>query len=605
MRPAFSDSDLAAIRAELDALLSAPGFAGSPRRARLLRYLADRTLDGSEISEYGIGLDVFGKTPSFDPRIDSTIRSEISRLRAKLKEHYAVEGLKGGVSIELPPRGYAVEFKIQQQAAEPRRASPWRWVPIAVTAGIILAAAGFGAWKAARKPIDSLVVLPFQNLSPDPGNEYLADGFTEELTNDLAQWPDLRVVARTSAYQFKGKGVDVREVGRRLNVAAALEGSVEKSGDRVRVTAQMNRTSDGYHIWSKSFEGRSADVMVLKEQLARSIADMVRGGGQAAARPAARSTTNPEAMELYLRGNYEYSRHTPEAYTQALNLCRASAAKDPGYLLAYLCLARVQNSLIHLTLTAPDAGLAELRKALDEALKIDPDCAEAHGFLGNIAYIYDWDWPRADREYRFALEHGNPPRVHIQYGWALATRGRFREAQDQFRLGNEADPMNPSGRFNEMLAYYLERRYGDANRVLRTMIEVNPEQLDAHSFVALIAALNRDCATAVSESEWCARKAQIPFTTFLLALGSACRGDQAQAREYLQKMASMATGFESPYQLAMGYAALHEPARAISYLEKSAAAHEGQIMYLKYDPIFDGIRAEPGFVALETRVGLL
>lgn len=600
MRTGFQDSDLAAIRAELEALLASAGFAASPRRAQLVRYLADRTLNGEDISEYGLGLDVFGKPASFDPRIDSTIRSEISRLRQKLKEYYAADGQASRVAIDLPPRGYALEFTLRDK---PR--VNWRWLWIGIAA-VVLVGAGYAAWRVTRQSIDSLAVLPFQNLSADPGNEYLADGFTEELTNDLAQWPDLRVVARTSAYQFKGKGVDVREVGRRLNVGAVLEGSVEKSGDRVRVTAQMNRTSDGYHVWSKSFEGRSADVMLLKEQISRSISDAVRSVGRTTPRaPDAHSTGNAEALDLYLRGNYQHSRHTPESYAKALQLCRASAAKDPGYLLAYLCIARVENSLIHLTLKAPEEGLTDLRNALDEALKIDPDCAEAHGYLGNIAYLYDWDWPRAEREYRFALEHGNPPRVHVQYGWALATRGRFREAQEHFRIGIESDPLNPGGRFNEMLAYYLERKYTEARRVLADMLAANPEQLDAHAFVALISSINRDCATAQSEAEWCARKAQIPFTTFLLALGSTCRGDAAQARAYLEKMAATGGGFESPYQLAMGYAALHDTRRAIAYLEKSAEAREGQIFYLKYDPIFDEIRSDPGFVAIEKRVGLL
>lgn len=602
MSTGFQDSDLAAIRAELDALLASPGFLASPRRAKLVRYLADKTLRGEEISEYGLGLDVFGKPQSFDPRIDSTIRSEISRLRQRLKEYYAATGQSSRVLIDLPPRGYTLEFTLRDAPAKPRTNRRWLWVCLAA---LLVIGGGYAAWKATVHSIDSLAVLPFQNLSADPGNEYLADGFTEELTNDLAQWPDLRVVARTSAYQFKGKGVDVREVGRRLNVSAVLEGSVEKSGDRVRVTAQMNRTSDGYHVWSKSFEGRSGDVMLLKEQISRSIAEAVRSVGRPAPRAQAAHSTNPEALDLYLRGNYQYSHHTPEAYAQALTLCRASAAQDPGYLLAYLCIARVENSLVHLTLKAPEEGLTELRKALDAALKIDPDCAEAHGYLGNIAYLYDWDWPRAEREYRFALEHGNPPRVHLQYGWSLATRGRFREAQEQFRIGNEADPLNPGGRFNEMLADYLERRYADARRVLGEMIAANPDQIDAHAFVALIASINKDCATAQSEAELCARKAQIPFTTFLLGMASACRGDQAQARAYFEKMASSASGFESPYQLAMGYAALHDTGRALSYLEKSMAAHEGQILYLKYDPVFDEIRGDPAFVAIEKRVGLL
>ena len=429
---------------------------------------------------------------------------------------------------------------------------------------------------------------------------------TEELTNDLAQWPDLRVVARTSAYAFKGKGVDVREIGRKLNVDAVVEGSIDKQGDRLRVTVQMNRASNGYHLWSKSLEGQSKDLMALQIEMARSISEAVRGVGRNAARPApARATNNAEALDLYLRGNYQYSLHTPESYRKANELCHAAAQKDPSYVSAYLCIASVENSMIHLTFQPPDEGFERMRVALNKALAIDPDSAEAHGFMGNIALIYDWDWPRAEREYRFAVGHGNQARTHSQYGWALATRGRFREAQEQFRIADDLDPVNLALRFNEMLAFMLERKYAAANLVLSRMLEANPDLLDAHSFLGLIAMYQHQCGKATQEFEWCARKAQIPFTKFLLAYGCACRGEDQRARGYLQELEPAGSGFASPYQLAMGYAFVHDTQKAISYLQKSADAHEGQILYLKYDPAFDQIRGEAAFVAIEKRVGLL
>ncbi len=602
----FDEAKTAEIRAHLDSLLASTAFAASARHGQLLRYLVDRTLAGrpSEISEYGIGLDVFAKPLSFDPRIDSTIRAEISRLRQKLRDYYAAGGRESGVIIELPSRSYVPEFTFPEPAARTFAWSRGRMALLTLGA-VALFAGGAAVWRiraASRPAIDSLVVLPFANMSSDPRNDYLADGLTEELTNYLAQWPDLRVTARTSAFEFKGRGVDVREVGRKLNVEAVLEGSIDKQGDRIRVTAQMNRASNGFHLWSRSFESQSSDMMILKEQLARSIAEAVRGNGRGAPFPASvRSTSNAEALDLYLQGNYQISLQTPESYRKANDLCHAAAAKDPSYASAYLCIANAENSLIHLTVQPPDEGFKRIRKALDSALALDPDSAEVHGFMGNIAYIHDWDWPRAEREYRFAVEHGSQARAHSQYGWALATRGRFREAQEQFRICDNLDPLG--GRFNEMLAYMLERNYQQANLVLRRILEEHPDQLAAHSFLGLIAMYQRDCKTASSEFEWCARKSQIPFTKILLAFGCACRGERDLARAYLEQAAAE-PAFVSPYQLAMGYAVLHDAPRAVSFLEKSADVHEGQVLYLRYDPVFDEIRRDPGFSALEKQLGL-
>jgi adenylate cyclase len=249
--------DSAEIRACADALLASPAFVSSGRRARHLRYLIERTLagEGPQITEYGIGLDVFERPATFDPRIESIVRTEVSRLRQKLKEFYAAGGPTDRIVIEIPSRSYVPVFTLSKpgtpltEMSAPKRNRRLAWMAaVGIVAGIT---AGLLAWKshpAAGHSIRSLVVLPFQSLSADRRDDYLADGVTEELTNNVAQWKDIRIVARTSASQFKNKGADIREIGRKLNVDAVLEGSVAKQGDRVRITAQLNHTSDGYHL---------------------------------------------------------------------------------------------------------------------------------------------------------------------------------------------------------------------------------------------------------------------------------------------------------------------------------------------------------------------
>ena len=249
--------------------------------------------EGDKVSEYAIGLDVFQKPASFDPRIESVVRTEVSRLRQRLKDYYADEGRKDPIVIDFPQRSYAATFEFPKQADLQEPQLIRRDTATFVNRGVILGGAcakfaahdscgfsrcrarvgGYEYWKSrsnpggGKLPLNSIVVLPFENYSVNGADQYLADGMTEELTNDLAEWRDLRVVARTSAYAFKGKGEDVRKIGKDLNVDAVLEGSFTKQGDRIRITAQLNRTSDGYHLWSHSYESQSSDLMAVQDQV--------------------------------------------------------------------------------------------------------------------------------------------------------------------------------------------------------------------------------------------------------------------------------------------------------------------------------------------------
>jgi TolB-like protein/Flp pilus assembly protein TadD len=611
--------DAAQIRAYLDTLLASPVFSASERKSQLLRYLVEQTLSGqaSQVNEYGIGLDVFERPASFDPRVDSVVRAEMSRLRLKLRDYYDSGGRADPIVIEFPKRGYVPRFTFRQQGApvppederslppEPHR-KPGGWIAALIPVIVVLAGLAYwGMHRSAAGPLKSLVVLPFENYSKDPQNEYLADGFTEELTNQLAQWRELRVVARTSAFMFKGKAVDVRRIGHQLNVDAVLEGSCVKQADRIKITAQLSRASDGYHLWSRSFEARSDDMLSVQDEMARAIAVAVHGVGRdSPAAAASLSTTNAAAHDLYLRANYQLSQHTPKSVDNALDLLHAAVKLDPGYVSAYILIERCEIALIHYTAEPPKQGLDKAKEALETALRLDPHSADAHGEMADLVAVYGWDWPRAEREFRLALEQGGQATTHSFYGSQLANRGRFEEAQRQFRIAEDLDPLSMGPRFNQAMAFYLERRYSDARRVLQGMLDINPNQWDVHLILGVVAFPQGDCATAASEFGIAAKLYQAPVTQFGLALASACRGDDAEARRHLAEAEKGDGAFVSPYQLAMVYATLKDKDTAISYLEKSADAKEGQILYLKYEPFFDGIRSDLRFVALEKRVGL-
>ena len=619
-----SPDDAARIRSYLDTLLASPEFATSGRKSRLLRYLVEQALAGkaSQINEYGIGLDVFERPSSFDPRVDSVVRAEISRLRNKLKDYYNGAGRLDPIVIELPQRDYIPRFTFRTPETKPAPAvgtaespasagksiAPWIW--IAMTLAALVAVGGaFAYWRThagSSAPLKSLVVLPFENYSKDPQNEYLADGFTEELTNQLAQWRELRVVARTSAFLFKGKAVDVREIGRKLNVDAVLEGSCVRQADRIKITAQLSRAADGYHLWSRSFEARSDDMLSVQDEMAQAIATAVHGVSRDRPAPAsALSTTNAAAHDLFLRASHEFSRHSPESVKSGVDLLHQAIKLDPGYVRAYVMIERAEVALNRYTAQSPKEGMERAKAALETALQLDTHSSDAHGDMGLIAYNYDWDWPRSEREFKLALDRGADATIHSFYGSILATRGRFEEAQREFRIAEDLDPLGMPPRVNQAIALDLERRYADEIRVLRGALEIKPDQFDVHFSLGLVSAAIGDCKTGYVETRWAAQHYQAPVTQFGVAMVDAlCGADKSALLRLLAEAEKGLAKYVSSYQLACANAYLKKKDQAIAYLEKSAEAKEGQIMFIKYAQAFDEIRSDSRFVALERRVGL-
>lgn len=609
------------IRAYLDALTASPAFTSSPRRTKLLRYLVEKTLagNGEQISEYGMGLDVFDKPSSFDQRIESVVRNEVSRLRKQLKEYYAGEGRGDRIVIDIPMRSYCPVFEFRDVETSPARSEPApilapvpparHWKTVILWAGLALgvAAAGLVLWRVKNPspgPLRSLAVLPFQNLSPQKENEYLADGMTEELTNDFAQWKDLRVVARTSASQFKGKAVDVREIGRRLNVDAILEGSFAKQGDRIRITAQLNRTSDGYHLWSKAYDARSGDVLGVQQEISQAIAATVRSLGQKLPEPAIHpTTTNLEAHDLYLRGSYVLSLKNTDSLTKGLALLEQAVNKDPNYAMAYLQIADTEFALLAAGMIPPDEGPRRIKTALENAIRADPRCAEAHGMMAGLIHSQDWDWPRAEAEFKLAIEQGAGAVTHSLYGWSLTTQGRFAEALTQLEIAQDLNPLGTGQRMNEASLFIFQRRYGDARNTINGLLREHPDMASAHGDLTTIAALERDCDAMQSQVDWEYRVDPKADLTLDRTGVSACRGDEEPSRRYLSKIAASAPP-QASFDLAEASAYVHETNLALSFLEKAADAKISGILNMRVDPVFDGIRNEPRFIALEKRLGL-
>jgi adenylate cyclase len=621
-----SDARTREISAYLSRLLTTPQFTSGSRRGQLLSYLVEHTLagDADKISEYAIGLEVFQKPTSFDPRIESLVRTEFSRLRQRLKEYYAEEGARDPIVIDFPPRSYAATFEFRdtteaarpvtmpprpQAAPEPRQA---RWMLVLSLAAIAAAAAlGYVVWRhhvamqAAQLPIHALVVLPFENYSPDHQDEYIADGLTEELTNDLAQWRDLRVVARTSAFAFKGKSEDVRTIGQVLGVDAVLEGSFTKQGDQMRITAQLDRTADGYDLWSHTYETQAGNLLDVQEQVANSIASAIRqvGGGGTGTPPQIRpSTTNAKAHDLYLQGEYQFNLHTPQSMRKSVDLFNAALIEDPSFARAYIGLGDAYLGLTSLTAMTNAESFPAIRQAAQKAIELDPNLGDAHGLLANVDYVWGWDWDTAEAEFRRGIAVGAGPTTHARYGWMLASRGRFNEAHEQESLAAEEDPLSLVVVFDEFYADYFARDSAGEEKTLARMEQLQPNFLAPYALREDLALIGHDCKTARKEADWQAKNyADLPVIQAGLALAAACEGNKPEALTRLHRMEAQK---DPAYQVAIVYLLLHDTNDAFAQLNKSADAREIQILYLKYDPYWDEIRNDPRFIALERRVGL-
>lgn len=445
--PAFSAEE---IRQQLEKIVASEIFAHSGRMSRFLRFVVEAALQGraGEIKEYSIGVEVFDRPPSYDPRSEPVVRVEARRLRSKLEAYYQGEGRNDPILIELPKGSYVPLF--HQRETAPPRFTHRKAAAIAVAAVVLAGVVYWSARRAQRKgartaAISSVAVLPFTDMSPQKDQEYFCDGLTEELIQELARVDGLRVAARTSAFQFKGKGVDIRRAGEQLKADAVVEGSVRKEGNKVRITAQLVSVADGYHLWSATYDREFADLFGIQEEISRSIATALRR--ELAGRSlTTRYSRDPQAYDLYLYGRFYWRKTSPEAVAKARRYFEQAIEKDPRFALAYAGLADSYASSVLLEEREPAGrmeNLAKAKMAARKALEIDPALPEAHVPLA-VASCRLWEWREAEREFRRAIElDPNYATAHNLYANTyLAPRGELADAFRELKQALELEPLD-------------------------------------------------------------------------------------------------------------------------------------------------------------------
>jgi serine/threonine-protein kinase len=328
------------------------------------------------------------------------------------------------------------------------------------------------------KHTPSIAVLPFADMSPEKDQDYFAEGIAEELIHALSRIQGLHVVSRTSAFAFKGKSQDIRDIGQTLNVKTVLEGSVRKAGNRLRITAQLININDGYHLWSERFDRDAADVFAIQDEISLAIVESLkvtlRVGEKTALQK--RSTDDPEAHNLYLKGLYFTARPDVESYNKALNFFREALDRDPNFALAHAGMAQIFINLGVLNLASPAEVLPKAKSALEKALSLDEDLAEAHAQVAAIAFWFEWDWEAAEKslERVLTLNPGDAYSVGT-YSWFSLSQRRFDEAIRAVKKALSLDPLMPLYYAWSVGIHFATGRYDEAIQEFSKAIELDPK----------------------------------------------------------------------------------------------------------------------------------
>jgi TolB-like protein/DNA-binding winged helix-turn-helix (wHTH) protein/Tfp pilus assembly protein PilF len=559
---------------------------------------------------------------------ENNLADNISRLRKALGE--GEQGLK---FIEtVPKRGYRFVADVKEWNGQP--AAPVVSAPIAVAEPpaapattklafrprqrfkilwgvsglLVLTLAGVGLYlyfKPAPQA-ESLVVLPF---SADAQTEYLADGITESLINNLSRLSHLRVTARATAFSYKGKDANPQQVGQQLNVSTVLSGRVSLRDDTLTVQVDLVDAATGTQMWGERYQRQLSDIFAVEEEIGRQITEKLRLrlSSEEQRQLTRRYTDNAEVYQLYLQGLYLFNKKTEAAVYQAVDYFEQTIAKDPQYALAYPALA---NGYLMLSAKeGPGQLLPKAKAAVVKALEIDQSLAEAHASLGHLKWVYDLDRTGAESELEQALKlKPNSAVVHYVYARVLADTGRFDEAHAQARQAIDLDPFSIQYRKSVPYTLFLARRYDEAIAEYRKLIVIAPEFPQTQRELGLAYEQKRMYQEAFDQLQKTYEMPENYGRTMLRAdVGHlyAVWGKRTEAQQVLAELLKQAEqSYVSAYDIAVIYAGLGETEQALRWLDKAAEQRPFWLCWLKLDPRLDGLRADPRFDGLLMRVGL-
>jgi TolB-like protein len=636
----FSPERLGLVREHLKDVFASKAFAGSKRAQDFLQLIVEHALAGrlDSLRERMIGAEMFGRSIDYDTANDAVVRVKATEVRRKLAQYYQEAAKPPLVRIELPSGSYVPKFHWESQfeslpdpqpapypgpqpgenlpaatepsaIATPSETPRRRWVVAGTLAGLVLLAAiayiGFKVWPRGSPPEPehhAIAVLPLQNLSGDPRQDYFADSMTEELIADLGQVSASRVISRTSTMTYKGTTKTLPQIARELGVDTVVEGSVLRQGNQVRITAQLIDAETDHHLWARSYVRDLNDVLTLQAEVARTIADQIRIAvtPEERARLGRPRTVDPEAQEFYLQGMQALATGNPGT---AIGYFQKAIAKNPNYAQAYAALANSYGWMGEAGWMPYSQAFPKEKAAAMKAIALDEALPEGHVHLAQAAMDLDWDWATEGREFKRALEL-NPSSAPVRWAYSnyLERMGRLPEAISELQLALQLDPISSRAYHNTAFGYYYARQYDQALLQMQHAAALPHEPAELIFPVAVIYVEKGMYEEAIQQFQ---KLDDQPHALGHMGNAYARVGREADAREMISKLQKHVqnTGV-GRYEIALVYGGLGEKDEAFAWLEKAFVAHDKGLTYLKIDPCLDPLRSDSRFQDLVRRVGL-
>jgi serine/threonine-protein kinase len=572
-----------AVRDQLARVVNSPGFVSSVRLCRFLTHIVNRTIDGDidSLKEFSIAMEVFDRTSEYDPNIDAIVRVEARRLRAKLKAYYEGQGTVDPVLIGLRPGSYVPIFRwLDTQPARHREE--------------------IGA--APRPGRMCVAVLPFVNMSPEPEQDYFCDGISEEITNSLTRVSGLNVIARTSAFHFKGANIDIREVGQRLGANLVIEGSVRKAGEQLRITAQAIQTESGHHVWSETFRRELQDVFAIQEEIAQSVADLLRLHMPEVQGPVRPSPPDLEAYTRYLRARFLIHQQAPETLHAALEQLRSLTKTYPDYALAFSGMAAAGGLLAQFGMVCGRDAYPEVKANAERGYALDPESGDTCTVLGALRAWFEHRWDEADRMFDHALklQPSHAP-AHMFRAMALLCQGNINAAESGLRRSTELDPLSASDCARMTYLHYVKGDYSSAAEQLRQSFELDRDYPEARFYEGLLHFQQQRYDAVIQ----CLSPSASPLDVGLLAAAHAQQGNLSRAEECIERLHELA-GRQYVTPLAEGFAAvgMGDFDRALQCLDEAINHKTNFVNLLAIEPFFHPLHADPRFAKLLKKLNL-
>jgi serine/threonine-protein kinase len=608
----------AGIRAELQQILESPLFSGARRLSQFLQFVVSRSIEGQagEIKEYLIAVEVYNRNPSYDPKDDSIVRAEASRLRAKLREYYDTIGRNDPIRIELPKGSYTPVFRYNSSAtvAEPNRLSEplprarFRWQWGAAAAGLILVAAIAVNWGPGRgvMKIQSITVMPPANLGSDRTNDALGDTLADEITSALVDSAEWKVVGRAPAVDQTGHDQMLTWLQKNLHADLVLTGSYRVGeNSNVRLSLQLVNVEDGRLMWTQTYHQRLTLLAESQKELARAlVGEITEKTRNASSVRKSRSPANERARQYYAQARELWSKYTDQGLGQSVPLFQQATQADPRFAPAWAGLADANRQLVERKLDPVDARTADARSAAHRAIELDDSNAEAHAVLGWILCFKDWNFQESSQQLERAVAL-DPIRVFpsIYYSQVLTILGDFTDAQAAVEAARVRLPPIPEVLFQQGSVFFLARKYEKLETLGRELVALDPNGAPGHWLMGLSLEQRGQVAKAIAEFNSGLKQGPQDLRT-LCALSHAygLAGAHAKALEtmhlFIDPDRKEITRYTLSYCAALTYAGMGQKDKAFEWLEKARISRDGSFPFLPYDPRFDALKSDPRFKPL-------